>query len=165
MNKLLNDYQLLQLENAELRNRIAELKAKPQFPSEVLTLHAIVENGKTYYQILDECGYNKATFCTDSDDEAKQIFLNYKKNFKPALIEVIANGYDGKNFHCLTRVTYYVLRFGEIVQGIYYSVKWNKQSYQTFDDCSIDDAIEKYNTIIANKQINKSKENTSRVLI
>lgn len=149
MNKLLNDYQLLELENAELRNRIAELKASTKYPQAVFSLHSQVKDGSTRYIIFNHKGEEVTSFQADSEHIAVQIFNTYKKKWKPTLTEVITNDYDeGKNFYSLVRMHSTVLQNNEVKEMIFYVFNKNDKGIRFIDNCPEDEAIQKYKDIL-----------------
>lgn len=165
MNKLLNDYQLLELENQELRLRIAELKAKPKYPS--AAFHLQVEKnteGQSRYKILDECGYFQDSFYAESDEEAIKFFNHFKKNYKSVTTEIIRNGFTDNYIHCLVRYTSFRIVNLELIPFVYYVVKANKEKVCDYMNVTEDEAIAKYEVDIVN-YINKPKEENKIVLI
>jgi len=166
MNKLLNDYQLLELENAELRNRIAELKAKPKYPSIVFNLKQEGHiNHLNKYIIYDECGYYVNSFCAENDEKAIEFFNYYKKNYKPQVTEVIRNGFTDNILHSLVRYTSYIIQDCTFVPLTYYVVRANKEKVADYDNnITEEEAIAKYQADIDNYIRNYNKTN-SRIII
>lgn len=159
MNKLLNDYQLLELENAELRNRIAELKATPTYPAAVFSLHSKAKDDVIKYIIFDHAGDQKAYFYADSEHIAVQIFNTFKKKWKPTKTEVITNDYDNNNFYALTRLSSILIQLNEVKEMIFYVISINGKGVKYIDNCPEEEAIEKYNDIIF-EEMNKTSQST-----
>jgi len=156
MNKtLLNDYQLLELENAELRNRIKELT--PKHPRHRFFLEAtITPSGFTSYVIKNESGGFEANIDVDTDEEAKQIFNKFKKSYKFHK-EVIKAGCTEGKYHSLSKYTITTLVNNTIVENPRYFVSVGHDSIYNMgcDEITEEDMVKKYEEIIKDKFENK----------
>jgi len=163
MNKLLNDYQFLELENEQLRKRIAELKGESKYPSVVFHLQEEEKEGGIRYTIVDECGYFQDSFSAESEEKAIEFFKYYKKNFKPAKSEILKSGITENTFHSLTKLSAYRISDLRLVPFSFYVVKINRDKLTSFDHVNMteEEAINKYEEVIANyfnKQPNKENK-------
>ena len=165
MNKLLNDYQFLELENAELRNRIAELKATSKYPQAVFSLHSQVKDGITKYIIFNHKGEVANYFYADSEHIAVQIFNTYKKRWKPTLTEVIANDYDDMDFYSLVRFTATVIQDDEVKEMIFYVMYINDKDILSIGNCPEDEAIKKYQDTLFERMNRNLKPTPTKRLI
>lgn len=90
----IREMQILQIENEELRKRVAELTKQLQREKAALYLEEIIREDKSsYYLIRNHLGMSEWSFQAKSDDEALQFFEFYKANYRPVGSELIQSVY------------------------------------------------------------------------
>jgi len=156
MNKqLLNDYQLLELENAELRSRIKELT--PKYPKHRFFLEATISNtGETSYVVKNEMGGFENYIRVNTDEEAKRIFNEFKKTYK-FVKEVIKAGFSEGQYHSLSKYTITSISLDKVIERPRYFICIGSDTIENIDcnDISEEDMIKKYEEVISEKLENK----------
>lgn len=181
-------YQLIELENEELRIRLKDLQKQldaaeaklvqlqtpnePQSKPYVFHLEALppTQIGNKY-QIVDERGFLKDSFYCESDESAIAFFHKYQKEYTPTETKVIMSNISSGVYSSLNEIKFkYISEISselELKENVSYVFCVGKETVHYFPkNTLVKDAIYMYFTLLSDYTAkSESKTHENRILI